>query len=436
MSIIETVKQTLKIAENLGATACEVLHSESIGQSITVRGGDVETLEFNREKGIGVTVYVGHKKGFVATSDTRLDVIESIVQKALDIAQCMQEDLCNGLPQPDQLAENFRDLDLYHEWDITPQQAIDLAIDLEKRATSQDPRIKQGDGAHVNTHTSHQVFANSIGFMHGKQTSRHGLSCVLIAESNGGMQRDYWYDSKRDPRDLMAVEVIARKAAERTTHRLNGKSISTQTVPVLFDAGMAAGLISHFLSAISGGSLYRKSSFLCDSLGKTVFSPIVTLFEDPFVPKGLASCNYDAEGVKVSSRNLIDQGVLQGYLLSCYSARRLDLQTTGNAGGVHNLFVKPGDKDLFGLFKKMNKGLYITELMGQGVNLTTGDYSRGASGYWIENGEIQYPVEGITIAGNLRDMFKNIVAIGTDIDDRGAIITGSILVEKMMIAGS
>jgi PmbA protein len=436
MNIIDTVKQTLKIAENLGATSCEVLHSESIGQSITVRGGDVETLEFNREKGIGVTVYVGHKKGFVASSDTRPEVIESIVQKALDIAQCMQEDLCNGLPQPDQLAEDFRDLDLYHEWDITPQQAIDLAIDLEKRATSQDPRIKQGDGAHVNTHTSHQVFANSIGFMHDKHTSRHGLSCVLIAESNGGMQRDYWYDSKRDPRDLISVEVIARKAAERTTHRLNGKSIPTQTVPVLFDAGMAAGLISHFLSAISGGSLYRKSSFLCDSLGETVFSPIVTLFEDPFVPKGLASCNYDAEGVKVSSRNLIDQGVLQGYLLSCYSARRLNLQTTGNAGGVHNLFVKPSDQDLFGLFKKMNKGLYITELMGQGVNLTTGDYSRGASGYWIENGEIQFPVEGITIAGNLRDMFKNIVAIGTDIDDRGAIITGSILIEKMMIAGS
>lgn len=436
MTMIQTVEQTLKLAEQLGATACEVLFSESVGQSITVRKGDVETLEFNREKGLGVTVYIGHKKGFVGSSDTSPEAIESIVHKAMDIAQCMQEDSCSGLPSVDQLAEDFRELDLYHPWDITPQEAIDLAIDLERRATTQDSRIKQGDGAHVDTHTSTSVFANSIGFLHSKNTSRHGLSCVLIADSANGMQRDYWYDTKRDAKDLMSVEVIAKKAAERTIHRLNGKSVPTQTVPVLFDAGIAAGLISTFLSAISGGSLYRKSSFLCDSLGETVFSPIVTLFEDPFVPKALASCNYDAEGVKVTSRNLVDQGVLQGYLLSSYSARRLNLQTTGNAGGVHNLFVKPGDQDLFGLFKTMGTGLYVTELMGQGVNITTGDYSRGAAGYWIENGVIQYPVEGITIAGNLRDMFKDITHIGKDIDDRGAIITGSILLEKMMLAGS
>lgn len=436
MNMTDTVKKVLELAQQLGATSCEVLHSESVGQSITVRGGDVETLEFNCDKGLGVTVYVGHKKGYVGSSDSRPEVLESIVQKALDIASCMQEDPCNGLPELDQLAEDFKDLDLYHEWKISPQEAIDLAITLEKRALSEDPRIKQCDGSHVNLHTTNQVYANSIGFIHEKKTSRNGLSCVLIAEDKNGMQRDYWYDAKRDPKDLMSVDLIARKAAERTTHRLNGRSIPTQTVPVLYDASIASGLISHFLSAISGGSLYRKSSFLCDSIGETVFSPIVTLFEDPFVPKGLASCNYDAEGVRVKQRNLVDQGVVQGYLLSSYSARRLGLQTTGNAGGVHNLFVKPGSEDLFGLFKKMDRGLYVTELMGQGVNITTGDYSRGASGYWIENGQIQYPVEGITIAGNLRDMFKNIVALGNDLDNRGAIITGSILLDHMMIAGS
>lgn len=435
-TLIQTVEQTLALAKKHGATDCEVLLSESLGQSITVRSQDVETLEFNRDKGLGVTVYVGHKKGFVGTSDTRPEVLESIILKALDIAHCMQEDPCNGLPQADQLATEFPDLDLYHEWEITPQQAIDLAIELERCAIEQDSRIKQSDGTHVNTHTSTQVFANSIGFLRSKKTSRHGLSCVLIAENEEGMQRDYWYDSKRDPKDLSSFQSIAKKAAQRTLNRLGGKTIPTQTVPVLFDAGMAAGLISHFLGAISGGALYRKSSFLCDSLGETIFSPIVNLFENPFLPKAMASCQYDAEGVKVVSRNLVAQGVLEGYLLSSYSARRLGLQTTGNAGGVHNLIVQPGTQDLQGLFKTMGTGFYVTELMGQGVNITTGDYSRGASGYWIENGVLQYPVEGVTIAGNLKEMFKNMIAIGNDVDDRGSILTGSILLEKMMLAGS
>jgi PmbA protein len=435
-TLISTVEQTLALAKKHGATDCEVLFSESVGQSITVRNADVETLEFNRDKGLGVTVYLGHKKGFVGTSDTRPEILESIVLKAIDIAQCMQDDPCNGLPQADQLATEFRDLDLYHEWEIRPQEAIDLAVALEQYAIKQDSRIKQSDGVHVNTHTSAQVYANSIGFLQQRNTSRHGLSCVLIAENESGMQRDYWYDTKRDPRDLSSYQTIASKAAARTTHRLGGKTVPTQTVPVLFDAGMAAGLISHFLSAISGGALYRKSSFLRDSLGKTIFSPIVTLFENPFLPKGLASCNFDAEGVKVASRNLVDQGELMGYLLSCYSARRLGLQTTGNAGGVHNLIVQPGEHDLQGLFKTMGTGFYVTELMGQGVNTTTGDYSRGASGFWIENGVLKYPVEGITIAGNLQDMFKDIIAVGNDVDDRGAIITGSILLEKMMLAGT
>jgi PmbA protein len=434
-ALIEMVEQTLRLAEQKGATACEVVVSETLGQSITARKEAVETLEFTREKGLGITVHVGHKRGNVGTSDTRPEVIAGIIDKALDIAHCMQEDPCNGLPSVDQLASDFRDLDLYHPWEISPQEAIDLAVNLEKAALTQDPRIKQSDGSHVSTHTGTHVYGNSIGFIHGRNSSRHSLSCVLIADGPQGMQRDYWYDTKRDFHDLANIDLIAKKAAERTTHRLGGKVIPTQSVPVLYDAGMAAGLISHFLSAISGGSLYRKSSFLCESLGETVFSPLVTLFEDPFLPKGLASCNYDAEGVRVRSRNLVNQGVVEGYLLSCYSARRLGLETTGNAGGVHNLIVRPGDQDLFDLFKTMGTGLYVTELMGQGVNIITGDYSRGASGYWIENGVLQYPVEGITIAGNLRDMFKNIVAIGKDIDDRGAIITGSILIEKMMVAG-
>lgn len=436
-SMIQTVEYTLDLAKKLGATECEVLFTESLGQSISVRKGDVETLEFNREKGLGVTVYIGHKKGFVGTADTRPEVIDSIVHKAIDIASCMQEDPCNGLPSLDLLATEFRELDLYHPWEISSEEAIQLGIELERKACGSDQRIKQGDGAHVSMHSSTQVYANSIEFIHSRQFSRNSLSCVLIAEdAQGGMQRDYWYDTKRDARDLMSIELIAKKAAERTIHRLNGRSISTQSVPVLYDAGIASGLISHFLTAISGGSLYRKASFLCDSLGEQVFSPIVTLYEDPFVLKGLGSCNYDAEGVRVAPRNLVNQGVLEGYLLSSYSARRLGLQTTGNSGGVHNLFVQPGDQDLFDLFKTMGTGLYVTELMGHGVNITTGDYSRGASGYWIENGEIQYPVEGITIAGNLREMFKNIVAVGKDLDNRGTIITGSILIDKMMLAGT
>lgn len=435
-ALTQTVQQTLAIAKEKGATACEVLHSESVGQSITVRSNDVETLEFNRDKGLGVTVYVGQKKGFVGTSDTRAEVLESVVQKALDIAHCMQEDPCQGLPEANLLATEFPDLDLHHQWGITPEQAIDMAIDLEKRALSQDKRIRQADGTSVDTMTSTQVFGNSLGFLHSRNTSRHSLSCVLIADDKAGMQRDYWYDTKRDPKDLASLALIAKKAAERTTHRLNARSVPTQSAPVIFDAGMAAGLLSHFVSAVSGGSLYRKSSFLCDSLGETVFSPVVTLLEDPFLPKGLASCTYDAEGVKVASRNLVDKGVLQGYVLSTYSGKRLGMPTTGNAGGIHNLIATTSNQDLFSLFKSMGTGLYVTELMGQGVNLTTGDYSRGAAGFWIENGEIQYPVEGITIAGNLKDMYKNIVAMGNDVDPRGAILTGSIMVEGMTIAGA
>ena len=333
------------------------------------------------------------------------------------------------------LATGFPDYDLYHPWLLDVDGAIELANRCEQAAFKTDKRIKNSEGASVNIHESQFVFANSLGFVGGYPTSRHSISCSVIAGKNAAMQRDYWYSEARDPDDMLAAEIVGRITAERTVRRLNARKLATMQVPVLFEAPIAASLLGHFVGAVSGSSLYRKSSFLLDQLGQPVFSPNIRIDDVPDIRKGLASGAFDGEGVKTQRRTIVDKGVLQGYFLGTYSARKLGMRTTGNAGGTHNLIVQPGELDLKGLLKKMQRGLLVTELLGSGVNAVTGDYSRGAAGFWVEQGEIQYPVEEFTIAGNLKDMYKHIVAVGNDVLVQGSRQCGSILIENMMVAG-
>jgi PmbA protein len=339
------------------------------------------------------------------------------------------------LPDPSTLAKDWPELDLYHPWDISVEAAIQQAKLCEKIAMDYDPRISNSDGATIETYQAVHMYANSYGFRGGQHGTRHGLSLSVIAEDKAQMQHDYSYTSARDYKDLWAIEKVAQDAAQRTLHKLNPRKVKTCEAPVIFTAEVATSLISSFLNAISGGSLYRRSSFLVDSIGQNLFPEFISITEDPYILKALGSCPFDSEGVRVSKRNIIEHGNLQGYLLSTYSARKLNMQSTGNAGGIHNILVSCGSQDLQGLIKGMHKGLVVTDVIGQGVNLVTGDYSRGASGFWVERGEIQYPVEEITIASNLRDMFKGILDIGNDIEKRGKIQVGSILIDKMTIAG-
>jgi PmbA protein len=423
-------------ARGLGATAAETEVSEGFGQNVTVRRGEVETIEYNRDKGVGVTVYVGQQRGHASTSDFSPQAVRDTVQAAFSIARFTAADDCAGLADPDLLAHDVPDLDLYHPWDLPVEQAIEQARACEAAALGVDRRITNSEGATISTQQSHFIYANSLGFMGGYAGSRHGISAAVIAAEKGAMQRDYWYSSARDASDLESAEKIGRMAGERTVRRLNGRKLDTRTCPVVFEAPVAISLLNSFVGAVSGGSLYRKSSFLLDSLGQTIFSPIVNLREDPFVNKGLGSCPFDNEGVRVAARDVVKDGVVQGYFLSTYSARKLGMQSTGNAGGSHNLLLQPGELDLPDLLKKMGTGLLVTEMLGQGANMVTGDYSRGAAGFWVENGEIQYPVEEITIAGNLKDMYQGILAIGKDVDRRGSKQTGSILIDRMTVAGN
>lgn len=436
---VETLKNLaqdiLDQAKKLGATACEAEVSEGFGQSVTVRRDEVETIEYNRDKGLGVTVYIGKQRGHASTSDFSPKAIHDTVQAALTIAKYTASDDCAGLADEALLAKDIPDLDLYHPWNASIEQSIELAKQCEAAAFGVDSRITNSEGASVTTQESQFVYGNSLGFVEGYPTSRHGISCAVIAEGGQGMQRDYWYATMRDAQQLESASHVGRRAGERTVRRLNARKVKTCQVPVLFEASIAAGLLGHFVSAVSGGSLYRKSSFLLDSLGKQVFAPFIQLKELPHIPKGLASSPFDNEGVATHERDIIRDGVLNGYFLSCYSARKLGMQTTGNAGGNHNLILQSGELDFAGLLKKMDKGLLVTELLGQGVNPVTGDYSRGAAGFWVENGEIQYPVEEITIAGNLKDMFMRIAAVGTDVEIRGSKQCGSILIESMTVAG-
>ena len=426
----------LQRAKAQGASAAEAEVSQGFGQSVTVRRGEVETIEYNRDKGLAVTVYFGHQRGHASTSDLDRKAIDDTVDAACSIARHTAADPSAGLADEALLAREIPDLDLYHAWNLPVEQAIELARECEAAALASDARITNSEGGSVGTQESLFVYANSLGFSGGYPTSRHDISCAVIAESSNGMQRDYWYSSARDPLDLENVVDIGRRAGERTVRRLDARQAKTGEVPVLFEAPVAAGLIGHLVSAISGGSLYRKASFLLDAKGQAIFPSFVRISENPHIRKGLASSPFDHEGVATRARELVDQGVLQGYMLGSYSARKLGLQSTGNAGGNHNLIVQSTGEDFAALLKKMGTGVLVTELLGHGTNLVTGDYSRGAAGFWVENGEIQYPVEEITVAGNLREMFKNIVAVGNDVLVRGSKQCGSILIDRMMVAGA
>lgn len=428
-------QQVLDLARRGGASAAEAEVSEGSGLSVSVRQGELETIEHNRDKGIGVTVYLGQRRGHASTSDFSADALARTVDKALSIARYTAEDDCAGLADPELLATQVPDLDLYHPWDISVEAATDLARACEAAALAVDARIRNSEGGGFSSQNSQFVYANSLGFSGGYPSSRQSLSCAVIAEENGAMQRDYWYTTARAASDLDDVAAVGRRAGERTIRRLNGRRLSTRQCPVLFEAPIATGLIASFVSAISGGHLYRKSSFLLDSLGQQVFPDFLQIRERPFLARGLVSSPFDAEGVATRDRDVVQDGVVQGYFLSSYSARKLGMQSTGNAGGNHNLIVPDTGEDFDALLQKMGSGLLVTELLGQGLNMVTGDYSRGAAGFWVEDGQIAYPVEEITIAGNLKDMFRDIVALGSDVETRGSRRVGSILIGHMTVAG-
>jgi PmbA protein len=429
------VQQVLDEAKRLGASASEAGVSLEAGLSVTVRLGEVETLEYHRDRGVGVTVYFGQRKGSASTSDFTPHAVRETVRAACDIARYTSEDSCAGLADAALMARDIPDLDLCHPWDIDATRAIDIAQRCEAVARTADARISNSEGATLSSHQGLRVYGNSHGFIGGYPSSRHSLSCSVIAGQDEHMQRDYWYTVARRHEELEAAEQVGRMAAERSVRRLNGRKIGTRQVPVLFAAEIATGLFRSFTGAVRGGSLYRKSSFLLDHLGKQIFPDFVHIHEQPHLRGALGSAPFDSEGVATRARDLVADGVLQGYVLDSYSARKLGMQTTGNAGGVHNLSADSGALDFDGLLRQMDTGLLVTELMGQGVNMVTGDYSRGAAGFWVENGVIQYPVEEITIAGNLKDMFMAIVAIGNDIERRGNIRSGSVLIERMTVAG-
>jgi len=430
------IESAMAEAKAQGATAAEASVGIETGLSVSVRMGDVETLEYHHDKGLGVTVYIGNSKGSANTSDLSIEAIRAAVRAACGIARHTAADKYSGIADRELLAWNYPDLDLCHPWDVTAEQAVELALECENVARGFDPRIVNSEGSSVSTHQGFHVYGNSHGFVGAYPSTRHSLSCTVIGEdASGGMQRDYWYSTSRRSSEMESAADVGRRAAERTVARLDARRLPTGQVPVLFASEVASGLVGHFLRAVGGGSLYRKTTFLLDSLGTQVFPDWLHMYEEPHISGALGSAPFDSDGVATNARDLVRGGVLQGYILDVYSARRLGMKTTGNAGGVHNLTVEGGKLDRDALMKQMNRGLLITELMGQGVNGVTGDYSRGASGFWVENGEIQYPVEEITVAGNLKDMYKNIVAVGNDIDPRRSMKVGSILVEKMTVAG-
>jgi PmbA protein len=431
------VSDALAHARKMGATQAEADVSLQKGLTTTVRLGEVETVEYQRDRGMGVTVYFGKRKGSASTADLSPRAVSETVEKACDIARYTAEDACAGLADPEELARDIPDLDLDHPWDISPEQAVECARNCEAAGREVDSRITNSEGATVASHRGVRVYGNSHGFLAGYPSTSHSVSCVLLAQAGEDMQRDYWYSSTRDARELEAAEGIGRKAGARAVARLGARKIATQKARVLYAPEVARGLIGHFLGAVRGSSQYRKSSFLLGAAGQAVFPSFLELTERPHIPRGLGSSPFDGEGVATRDRDLVRDGVLQGYVLGSYSARKLGLKTTGNAGGTHNLLVGSGrgGMGVDALMRELGTGLLVTELMGQGVNGVTGDYSRGASGYWIENGAVTYPVHEITIAGNLKDMYRNIAALGDDIDLRGGVRVGSVLISEMTIAG-
>ncbi|HEX6414397.1 MAG TPA: metalloprotease PmbA [Burkholderiales bacterium] len=437
---LESLAQSaLERARRAGASGCDCEVSEGYGLTVTVRKGKPDTIEHNRDRAIGVSVYFGERprlrRGHASTSDFSRAALEQTVDAAVAIARHTAEDDCAGLPDAELLAREQPELDLFHPWAISTEEAVDLAQRCEAAAFAVSKKIRNSEGASVSAQQTQFVLANSLGFMGGFPGSRHWLSCAVIAEDKGLMQRDDWFSASRVPGQLAEPRALGRYAGERALARLGARKIATTQAPVLFEAPVAIGLIGHFISAVSGGNLYRKTSFLVDSLGKEVFSRLVTIDERPLEHKGMASSPFDEEGVATRERSIVRDGVVEGYFLGSYAARKLGMKSTGSAGGHHNLIVKSEGPDFAGMLKEMARGLLVTELLGQGVNLVTGDYSRGAAGYWVENGVIAYPVEEITIAGNLKEMFKQILAIGSDVVLRSGRSSGSILLERMTIAG-
>ncbi|HSH43943.1 MAG TPA: metalloprotease PmbA [Arenicellales bacterium] len=432
----DIARDALSLAERQGASQAEVAVSDSNGFSATVRLGEVETVEHNRDKSLMLTVFFGHRSGSASTSDFTRSAVEDTVRAACSIARYTAEDPHSGLADAHLLATEFPDLDLYAPWDIEVDRAIEIAAACEQAARDEDPRITNSEGATVATHTGREIYANSLGFLGDTLGSRHTVSCVVLGSQDGSMQRDYWYTSARHPEDLEPAERIGRFAAQRAARRLGAQRISTRQCPVLFEAPVAVSLLGHLVGAVRGSSLYRRASFLLDRIDQPVFSDGIRIHEQPLLPRAAGSTAYDNEGVRTRDRDLVSDGVLTGYVLDSYSARKLGMETTGNAGGVHNLTLEPGALDFQGLLREMGSGLLVTELIGQGVNTVTGDYSRGAAGFWVENGEIQHPVEEITIAGNLGEMYRRIARVGSDMDTRGNLRSGSVLVEEVTVAGS
>jgi PmbA protein len=433
--LAEITRAALDHARDQGASAAEAEASDGSGQSVTVRRGEVETIEYTRDKSLGITVYLGQRRGHASTSDFSLKAVRETVEAAVSIARFTAEDDAAGLADAQLLARDIPDLQLFHPWDLPVEQAIELVQECEAAALATDPRITNSEGATLSTSQSHFCYGNTQGFLAGYPTSRHTLMCSVIAGQGDAMQRDDWYTSARSSADMQDAREVGRIAGERTVRRLGSRKTGTDSVPVLFEAPIATSMLAHFAGAVSGGSLYRKSSFLLDSLGKAVFAPFVQIEDVPDIPRALASAPFDDEGVQTTRRSIVRDGVLQGYFLGSYSARKLKMRSTGNAGGNHNLILRDTGQSFEQLLKQLGRGLLVTELLGMGVNSVTGDYSRGAAGFWVEGGEIAYPVQEITIAGNLRDMFTGIVAIGNDTVVRGSRQCGSILIDGMTIAG-
>jgi PmbA protein len=435
MDIEQVVTDAIQYAKKKGADHVEISARNDKGYSVSARLGDIETLEHHNQRALGVTVYRGKAKGSADSNDIRPSAIEDIIDAALSMASFTAEDEAAGLADVELMAMNYPELDLDRPWELEPDQALKIAMQCEETARA-DERIVNSEGASVSTIRSQSIYANSHDFLGHYASTRHSISCSVVAADEKGMQRDYWYSVARDADALDAVETIGLKARERTLRRLNARSLSTREVPVLFEPNIARSILGHFFSAINGAALYRDASFLTDDLGQNIFPDWLSISENPHIKTALASSPFDAEGVRTQARDIVSDGVLQGYILSSYSARKLNMTTTGNSGGVHNIRLPESQYTQDDLIKQMGSGVLLTELIGNGVNPVTGDYSRGAAGFWVENGEIQYPVQEITIAGNLKEMFQRIVAIGNDVDTCGGIHCGSMLMDQMTIAGS
>ena len=432
--LAELAEDVIRRARAAGASAAEVAASVESGLNVNVRLGEVETVEHTRDRGFGLTVYFGQRKGTASTADLNAASVQATIDQACAIARYTEADPAAGLADRARMATHFPDLDLWHPWQIDTAEAIELGQRIEAAGRGH-AGITNSDGAAVQAGQTLSVYANSHGFVGRERATRHALSLSLIAGEGDRMQRDYWYDSVRDAGDFMSAQALGDKAAERTLARLDSRSLGTRQCPVLFVPELARGLIGHLVSAVSGGALYRRASFLLDHAGKRVMPEWLNIVEHPLLPRGMGSGAFDAEGVATSDSALVENGVLARYILGSYSARKLGLESTGNAGGIHNLLVEPGQDDFAALLRRMDTGLVVTEVMGQGVSTLTGDYSRGAAGFWVEGGQIAYPVEEITIAANLRDMFAGIVAVGNDVDRRAQILTGSILLDRMTVGG-